>query len=388
MAEEGPFGPQSRSAPRGALASVWGTAPGEGHRLAAPLEVFWTLSGLCNLSCSFCMTSSGPSPKRASLDPSERAQILFELITHRPLKVYLTGGEPLLLPDFWSLTEGLLGAGIFVEVTTNGTPLTPEVCRRLKEIGVSSVQVSLNGSDEAINQVTMGSASFARIRMGIQNAILAGLPVHVRPTVMAENIRDLPDLIRLLAEWGVPAIDLREVTPLGRAAQGFEAHRPDLEALAEFEAFCRDFDHPGCRLDFKSWSLQFEAQNHPALCTLGSERPAMVLIDEGGNLAGCSATFYLGFENSVLEYGWLGAWKRLEVLKEFRNPEKLEGACQSCEILTTCQGGCRAAAARLTGNVRAPDPLCPRLEGAAESPSEDAEEAKLWAGVGAQEVSV
>lgn len=344
-----------------ALRRHWNPS-GEGHRPAAPLEVFWTLSGLCNLSCSFCMTSSGPAPARPGLDRSARARVLEQLVEARVLKVYLTGGEPLVLPDVWELLEGLLSAGIFVELTTNGTRLEEESCRRLAALGVSSLQVSLNGPDEATNAPLMGEGSYAGILAGIRRALDAGLSVHVRPTVLAGNVRQIPRLIRQLADLGVPQIDLREVTPLGRAAGGFPARQPGAEDLEELERFCREWEHPGTRVQFESWSLAFALRDQPALCNLGHDRPATVLIDEAGHLAGCSATFYLGWKNSVLEHGLLGAWDRLPQLKRFRDPDQLTGACAPCDLKEVCQGGCRAAAARLTGDVHAPDPLCPRVE--------------------------
>lgn len=359
----------------GAAARLWSKVPG-GHRLGAPLEVFWTLSGLCNLSCTFCMTSAGPVPARPSLDREGRRRILAQLLEARVLKVYLTGGEPLVLPDVFELVEALLAGGVFVELTTNGTHLDAATCDRLR--GVSSLQVSLNGASEAVNAATMGAGSFPRILTGIRRAVAAGLDVHVRPTVMAENVADLPALIRTLAEVGVTRVDLREVTPLGRAATGFAARRPDLQDLERLEDFCSAWEHPVTRVDFRSWSRTFAAQNHPALCTLGDARPATVLLDEGGHLAGCSATFYLGFENSVLEHGLVGAWDRLARLREFRDPARLGGACAPCELLETCKGGCRAAAARLTGDVRAPDPLCPRVPGDPPEAPPEAVTGRLW----------
>lgn len=330
--------------------------------LSAPLEVFWTLSGLCNLKCTFCMTSSGPAPARPGLGAEDRARLAEQLVEARVLKVYLTGGEPLVLPDYFELQARLLGAGIFVELTTNGTRLDPATCARLKAAGLPSIQVSLNGSDARVNDPLMGEGTFASIRAGIRNAVDAGLDLHARPTVTAENVGDIPALIAELADLGVPRIDLKEISPLGRAAARFPSMRVDLDAVRRLEDYCRDFSHPATVVDFQSWSSTFEGWNHPAECNLGDPRPATVLIDEAGHLAGCSATFYLGFENPVLEHGLLGAWDRLPELARFRDPDALGGECGTCDIVATCKGGCRAAAARLTGDVHAPDPLCPRVE--------------------------
>jgi pyrroloquinoline quinone biosynthesis protein E len=310
------------------------------------------------------------------LDREGRERVLRELLAARILKVYLTGGEPLVLPDVWDLLDGLLGAGVFVELTTNGTHLTPGVCEKLRGLGLSSLQVSLNGAEEASNARVMGGGWFAAILKGVDHALEAGLSVHVRPTVLAENIARLPALIELLARRGVAQIDLREVTPLGRAAAGFGSRQPSPESLRALEEFCRKWSKPGTRVAFESWSLAFHKQMHPAGCTLGAPHPGTVLIDEAGHLAGCSASFYLGFTNSVLEYGFLGAWQRLELLAQFRDPARLGGECASCELLETCRGGCRAAAARLSGELQAPDPLCPRVEG--DFPEKLPDSSALW----------
>lgn len=304
--------------------------------------------------------------------------MLEEILAARILKVYLTGGEPMVLPDFWELLEGLLAAGTFVELTTNATRIDAEAAARLQELGLQSLQVSLNGSSPEVNDPIMGDGSFAAIRKGILAARAAGLPLHARPTVSSSNLADIPSLLDALGELGVDRVDLREVTPLGRAAEG-PFPGPSKDELAELDALCDERSRQGQEVRLRSWTLEFSAQGHPALCSLGQPRPRVVIVDEAGNLYPCSAAAYLGFDNSVLEFGLLGAWERLEVLHGLRDASRLTGECRSCELLEPCAGGCRAAAARLGGDPWGPDPTCPRVDSA--EPQEKALTRAPWKGI-------
>jgi len=96
---------------------------GEGQR-AGELAVFLRFSG-CNLVCSYCDTAWANDPD-CPTEPMETNKILSFVADSGARNVTLTGGEPLLQPGIGELLRALTGAGLDVEVETNGSiPLEP-----------------------------------------------------------------------------------------------------------------------------------------------------------------------------------------------------------------------------------------------------------------------
>ena len=147
----------------------------------------------CNFRCTYCMPKEIFGADHAFLD---RAQLLsFEEIARVSAlfvecgveKIRLTGGEPLLRRDIHVLVEMLakLPGLKDLTLTTNGSVLTPERARMLKDAGLKRITVSLDALDDptfkAMNDVGF---SVARVLQAIDNAAGAGLsPVKINVVV-------------------------------------------------------------------------------------------------------------------------------------------------------------------------------------------------------------
>lgn len=126
------------------LAEVFGpTIQGEGPSLGRR-AAFIRLGG-CNLHCSWCDTAytwdATRHDLRAELTRRPVADVLAKVASYRVPLAIITGGEPLLHQgqDGWAaLLDGLVGAGMEVEVETNGTTApTPATRRRVTRFNVS-----------------------------------------------------------------------------------------------------------------------------------------------------------------------------------------------------------------------------------------------------------
>jgi MoaA/NifB/PqqE/SkfB family radical SAM enzyme len=92
---------------------------------------------------------------------------------------YFTGGEPFMVPDMLVMIEESLRQGP-VSVLTNGLLLTPERCRKLKEIAEASeysfdVRISIDAYTPEVNDPIRGAGTFEKILAGIRNLADAGL---------------------------------------------------------------------------------------------------------------------------------------------------------------------------------------------------------------------
>jgi GTP 3',8-cyclase len=173
----------------------------------------------CNFRCTYCMPKEVFGRDFAFL---ERAELLsFEEIArvtrvfagHGVEKVRLTGGEPMLRRDLERLVEKLAAIdGIDdIALTTNGSLLTREKARVLKDAGLRRVTVSLDSLDDAVFR-RMNDVDFpvARVLEAIDVAADAGLgPVKIDVVVkrglndggivdLARRFRGTPHILRFI----------------------------------------------------------------------------------------------------------------------------------------------------------------------------------------------
>jgi MoaA/NifB/PqqE/SkfB family radical SAM enzyme len=171
--------------------------------LAAPLYVAWQITNECNLACLHCIEESGPGKAfRDELSREEALRIIDDLMDHEVPYLSLSGGEPMLHPHFFELVERVTSRGSQLKIETNGHFLTPEASRRLKELGVKAVQVSLDGASSATFGRMRVRGEFDRTLEGIRNLVAAGVPVEINFSPASFNIREAARIVDLAFELG------------------------------------------------------------------------------------------------------------------------------------------------------------------------------------------
>lgn len=333
--------------------------------LARPLEIYWSLTRGCNLACTFCFTSSDPGTFEGDLPPEDRLRVRREILAAGPLRVTMSGGEPLAVPDTLDHVAAFRAAGIAVKVTTNGTLLREPVLAELAALGVR-LQFSIEAVDPDVNDRLMGGeGTVARILGGLERARAAGIPCEAKITLCRDNVDHLADLLDALHARGVEKISVSEVLPLGRAVERWAELQVDHDALVRAGEASARAHRRGVPVEFGATQVTARISGIPTLCSLGEPRPSAILVDERGEVRSCTASQGFAWTNNVLDGGLMAAWDRLTELGRFRDPEMLEGECRTCDMVDTCKGGCRGSAVQAWGHLRGPDPYCPRL-GAAE----------------------
>lgn len=324
--------------------------------LEKPLLLFWDLTNRCNLSCNFCMWKWEYTESRREINREQKELILNEILETRPLKVILTGGEPLLCQGIFHYIEKLHDNDIFVELTTNGTLLNQPTVTGLKEAGIDKIQVSLHGSKPEINDVMMGGDAFNRILNGLQLLNEEGLRFKIKTTLTSDNIDDLESLIVLLKESGTEHISISEYIPMGAGFKNDERLRIPLNKLKYWKNFINEHFDSG--IDFNSWQLDMTNSGHPTKCTLGDPNTYIAQILWDGNLIPCSLGCVFNFPNSVLELGLRETWNNLDKFSQFNSNLESSECCGGCDMIEQCNGGCRALSYVSNKTVNAPDPRC------------------------------
>jgi pyrroloquinoline quinone biosynthesis protein E len=318
--------------------------------LKSPLEIYWVLTNKCNIDCSFCfMDAEKYHGDGFELSAAQREIILNEIVENEVLKVFLTGGEPMLVPEIFGYIRTFRRHNIWVELTTNGTRLTENNIFKLKDCGLNAIQLSINGSEASINDELMGP-SFARIVKTAELLMKQNFRVHFKVTVTRQNIRDVPNILRLAKRLGIADTTVDEIAPIGRGAANYYNLKPSGDDLVwlnhELQTMQARIEYES---DLDSFTMDLEQENHGPICGLGDEDIYSGQIFQYGDLYQCTLSSVWKEKNSVLEKGLAKAWQDLGwLMDKYVNPQKLEGFCKTCG---GCAGGCRPMAYIATGNV-------------------------------------
>src|ERR1700733_11600550 len=157
------------------------------HRL--PLLTLY-LTERCNSRCVSCdYWRHG----RADVSTDSVARLLPDLAHLGTRQVLISGGEPLIHPQWAEIAQLLKNNGLDLWLLTSGLSLAKHSARVATLF--QSVTVSLDGTDPAMYAAIRGLDAFGKVCEGIRAAADAGLRVGVRVTVQRRNYRHMADFV-------------------------------------------------------------------------------------------------------------------------------------------------------------------------------------------------
>jgi len=275
----------------------------------------------CNLRCLHCYQGD---PELLDLPTESLLRILEEFERLQGLRLLVSGGEPMLHPDFWRWQEELPRFAFRSVLITNGVLITGENASRLR---FHEVQVSLDGLERA-HDALRGRDSFVRVLRAIEALREAGIEVSVATMVTALNRDDFPRLEKLLLDLGVREWHVDVPVISGR--------------LSRHRELCLPYDEAASLLRF-GWGGGYYTSGGEYAC--GAHLCAVL---PGGEVVKCG--FYSDSPVGRVEEGLEVCWRRLRPLRL----EDLD--CRGCPELFDCRGGCRYRALLHRGHL-APDPV-------------------------------
>ena len=203
-----------------------GGHPG-GHPAAAqqdfnrnPMLVYWEMTQACSLACKHCRAEAVKTPHADELNRAESSKLLKQIAAFgEPLPhVILTGGDPLERTDIFELIDEAKALGLGVSITPSATgKLTHEALAKLKEHGIESFGLSLDGSNAARHEAVRGvEGCFDWTIAAAKSAAELGVPIQVNTLVAQETMDDLPAIYELLKSLKVMRWSLFFLIAVGR----------------------------------------------------------------------------------------------------------------------------------------------------------------------------
>lgn len=177
----------------------------------------------CNLTCSYCLTESGPKVAQRELAPATMLALALEARALGFTGLGITGGEPFLVPEMPDLLAEL-SAVLPVLVLTNGTLFQRALLDRMAPLACADVtlQISLDHPEPQANDVMRGPRNFSRVVAAVPALLGRGIGVRIATTLAEEDADDLARLCALHRDLGVSDDDhvVRPIIRRGRAETG------------------------------------------------------------------------------------------------------------------------------------------------------------------------
>lgn len=320
-------------------------------------SIYFYLTKVCNLKCRHCWIAPEFSNKP---DLGEfLSYVTFDSVIEQAIplglrEVKLTGGEPLLHPEFLRILQSVKKHGLGLHIETNGVLCTEEVACAIREASSKvSISVSMDGADAKSHEWIRGvSGSFDAALEGIGNLISAGLKPQLIFSLAKSNMNQIEPFIKLAEKLGAGSVKFNPIQPTGR---GNELHQC-LETLSigelievgnwiENEIATKVkvrvfFTQP---LAFHSLSRMFSCHgNGCQVC--GILEIIGVLADGSYSLCGIGERVPELIFGNALQDSISTVWSKSTVLNEIREgmPHELEGICGICLMKALCKGSCLA----------------------------------------------
>ncbi len=181
--------------------------------------VVWNITRQCNLKCRHCYAQAQGKKPKGELTTREGKNLLDDLSAFGAPVILFSGGEPIMRPDLPELAQYAVDKGMRAVISTNGTLITRDLAKILKDIGLSYVGISLDGM-EAVNDRFRGvSGAFSQALTGIRNCRDAGIKVGLRFTVNRLNHDQVAPIFDLLKNEEIPRVCFYHLVYSGRGSQ-------------------------------------------------------------------------------------------------------------------------------------------------------------------------
>jgi len=186
----------------------------------------------CNLQCSYCLVSSSPWAERRGIGLDRYATLLGEAIQLGVKEVFLTGGEPFLVPEIYSMIS-LATPHVPTTVLSNAIALRGKRLEKLRAVNSPNlwIQVSVDDDEPGIHDKYRGPGSWRRAIDGIRLLQEAGLQVKVATTVTPELEPRVPRVRAFVQEkLGISEEHhiVRTLLKRGFAEEGLEVGKDNL----------------------------------------------------------------------------------------------------------------------------------------------------------------
>jgi putative heme d1 biosynthesis radical SAM protein NirJ1 len=343
--------------------------------------VVWNSTKTCNLNCVHCYMESDARKYEGELTTAEAKKFIDDLAEFKVPVLLFSGGEPLIRNDFFELAEYTAAKGIRPTLSTNGTLITPEVARRIKEIGIGYVGISLDGLREVNDKFRGKEGAFEAAMQGIQNCVAVGQRVGLRFTINRHNFEQLDNIFDFIEAEKIDRVCFYHLVYSGRGQSMIADDISPEESRQAMDTIIRrakDFEQRGLKKEILTvdnhcdgvylylQALKEDPERAEKIKNLiglnGGNRSGIAFgaVDPYGYVHPDQFTQHITFGNvRTRKFGDIWTDTSNPILAGFKDRQPLlKGRCSKCQYLSFCNGNFRTRAEAVTGDLWESDPAC------------------------------
>lgn len=340
----------------------------------------WHITALCRNRCRHCYMYDSPTYQAECNEPLSLDACRIVIDDFVQLleawgvqgRINLSGGDPLMRPEVFEIIMFARERGIQVGILGNPEFLNMPVAQRLKELGLRSYQLSIDGL-EATHDSLRSPGSFQRTIQGLELLRDVGIYNVVMFTLSKLNASELIPVIRMVNDLKVDVFDFARVVPVGAGEQlkdslisPEEYHGLLLEILDVYRGLKQNGSHTYYGRKDHLWKLLYDEIGILGLlpedqetifdgCGLGVN--LLTVLADGSVMACRRLPVIIG---KVPEQSLRDIFIDSEGLNQMRQDTQII-KCGSCRLRQFCRG-CRAVAYGISGSYMAADPQCWRKD--------------------------
>jgi MoaA/NifB/PqqE/SkfB family radical SAM enzyme len=189
------------------------SSPKEGKRIV------WEITNFCNMKCHHCCASASSQKNGNEFILSEKDFIshkLEEIMSLGIKEFYISGGEPLTVENILEVLSYLKSNGAKISLATNAYLIDEEKARRLSEMKIDLIHVSLDGHEAKVHNHLRNGNFFEQVISNIKLLVDNGIFVRIGCTVWRGNEMRLEEMVRLCIELGVKELRFNWPVEVGR----------------------------------------------------------------------------------------------------------------------------------------------------------------------------
>ena len=338
-----------------------------------PFEFFiqWHLTEACNLRCKHCYQGARSAEEMPLSEIKKTVSEISDMITDWSeaygvtfsRSMNITGGEPFLRRDLFDILREIKNKGFEIFLLTNGTLVDRVRAQTLADLGVSGVQVSMEGSEE-VHDAIRGKGSYDAAVAGIEWLVDCGLDVTLNVTVSDLNAEQVRKVVTFGSHAGVRQVGFSRLVPAGQGAALLSEMLPKARLRELYgELFSLELnslkivtgDPVAAQMKIK-W--KGDAGN-TAMSGCSAGVAGLTILPSGDVMPCRRLPLTLG---NVRKDSLREIWATSPVLEALRDRSRYKGKCGTCDRWALCRG-CRAIAyawsrSRGEEDFLAEDPQC------------------------------
>jgi len=346
------------------------------ERMLSGAIAIWNFTNRCNLSCLHCYSKS-TLDEVDTLTTEQIKKTILEMKDNGIKFIIFSGGEPLTRKDLFEIADFCKEQGIITYLSSNGLYFTTKNIQRIVDT-FNYVGVSIDGDAPTHDHFRGLKGAFVETLKAVKLANSTGAKVGIRYTITKETLGSLEYIFDLAEKENIPKIYVSHLVYSGRGLDNLkmdlskEQRRKSVEFILK-KAF--EYYETGRDIEIVTGNMEQDAilflnefaSRYPELKSKMRER----LVKWGGNSAGRNLLninsegdvrpdpFFPLTVGNIIEEDFGTIWQSGELLDELRvYPRKLSGICENCEQIDICNGGSRARAYAITGDLWSEDPSC------------------------------